>query len=175
MTVWTPGIGERWPISVGRLPESEHRPRSLWSMRRISHALRELVDEVNGRGVTVRGRELTPTQVSDLQDRWVISTEEWSHPGRPRGGSWIRYPPSAIATIEAVAKGLNEKRDTNRAFSWPSPTAQRWSTPAFALLTPPTSVDSGKPCNSSPSGEASPPTLRGTACAPGLLEQACPG
>jgi hypothetical protein len=84
-------------------------------MRHISRALNELVDEVNRRGITVRGRQLTPTQVSDLQDRWVISTEEWSHPGRPRGGSWTRYPPSAIATIEAVAKGLNEKRDTNRA------------------------------------------------------------
>lgn len=84
-------------------------------MRRISHALRELVDEVNGRGVTVRGRQLTPTQVSDLQDRWVISAEEWRHPGRPGGGSSTRYPDSAVATIEAVAKGLNEKRDTNRA------------------------------------------------------------
>ena len=84
-------------------------------MRRISHALRELVDDLNGRGVTVRGRQLTPTQVSDLQDRWVISAEEWRHPGRPGGGSSTRYPDSAAATIEAVATGLNEKRDTNRA------------------------------------------------------------
>ena len=59
--------------------------------------------------------ELTPTQVSDLQDRWVISTEEWRHPGRPRGGSSTRYADSAVVTIEAVARGLNEKRDTNRA------------------------------------------------------------
>jgi hypothetical protein len=37
-------------------------------MRRISHALKEFVDEVNRRAITVRGRQLTPTQVSDLQD-----------------------------------------------------------------------------------------------------------
>jgi hypothetical protein len=84
-------------------------------VRRISHALKELVDEVNRRGTKVRGRQLTPTQVSDLQDRWVISAEEWRHPGRPSGGSSTRYPDSAVATIEAVAKGLDEKRDTNRA------------------------------------------------------------
>jgi len=100
---------------VGRLPDGEHPRRSLLTMRRISQALKELVDEVNRRGITVRGRQLTPTQVSDLQDRWVISTEEWRHPGRPRGGSSTRYADSAVVTIEAVARGLNEKRDTNRA------------------------------------------------------------
>ena len=84
-------------------------------MRRISQALKELVDEVNRRGTTVRGRRLTPTQVSDLQDRWVISADEWKHPARPSGGSSTRYPGSAVETIEAIAKGLDEKRDTNRA------------------------------------------------------------
>jgi hypothetical protein len=85
------------------------------AVRRISQALRELVDEVNRRGITVRGRQLTPTQVSDLQDRSIIGTEVWVHRGRPTGGSSTRYSDSAVATIEAVARGLNEKRDTNRA------------------------------------------------------------
>jgi hypothetical protein len=84
-------------------------------VRRISQALKELVDEVNRRGTTVRGRQLTSTQVSDLQDRWVISADQWTHPGRPIGGSSTRYPETTIETIEAVAKGLNEKLDTNRA------------------------------------------------------------
>jgi hypothetical protein len=81
----------------------------------LSKALRDLADDLNRRGLTIRGRPITPTQLSDLQDRSVIKTSAWVHPGRPHGGSATRYGDEVIETVATVAKALDEKRDVTRA------------------------------------------------------------
>jgi hypothetical protein len=75
--------------------------------RYFSGRFRNFVDKLNA---TERARQFTLTEVSDLQDRGVISA-----PAQLGDGTWPPYPEKALAAVRAVAKELNEKRDTNRA------------------------------------------------------------
>jgi hypothetical protein len=71
---------------------------------------------VNDRGVRIRGQKLTDVQVDSWDERGALEGKTVSHPGRPAGGSDVRYPEGTVDVVVGLAEALDRNpRSFDRA------------------------------------------------------------
>lgn len=84
--------------------------------RYLSQGDEALADAANKRGARIRGQELTPVQIDSWEERGAIEGKCWRHPGRPTGGSDVRYDEAAVEVAIGLAQALDQNpRSFNRA------------------------------------------------------------